>query len=136
MAPEIIEGKPYKGNTTDIFALGVVLFVMTTGVMPFSEKAAKTDTLYQHIAKGDEKKYWECINNTYKGVEGFSSNISDEFKQFIWQFFHYHYFERINLDKIRSSKWIAGTVPSKDDIIKEMLQRKNKLANKEENSKN
>lgn len=35
MAPEIIEGKPYKGNTTDIFALGVILFVMVFGVMPF-----------------------------------------------------------------------------------------------------
>ena len=35
MAPEIIEGKPYKANTTDIFAIGVILFVMVTGVMPF-----------------------------------------------------------------------------------------------------
>ena len=35
MAPEIIEGKPYKGTTTDIFALGVILFIMVSGVMPF-----------------------------------------------------------------------------------------------------
>lgn len=35
MAPEILESKPYKGNTTDIFAIGVILFVMVTGVMPF-----------------------------------------------------------------------------------------------------
>lgn len=35
MAPEMIEQKPYKGNTTDIFALGVILFVMVFGVMPF-----------------------------------------------------------------------------------------------------
>jgi serine/threonine protein kinase len=35
MAPEILEGKPYKGNTTDIFALGVILFVLVTGAMPF-----------------------------------------------------------------------------------------------------
>lgn len=43
MAPEIHEGKPYKGNTTDIFALGVILFVMVTGVMPFDQRATKTD---------------------------------------------------------------------------------------------
>lgn len=46
MAPEIIEGKPYKGSTTDIFALGVILFVMVTGVMPFYFKATKADLLY------------------------------------------------------------------------------------------
>lgn len=65
MAPEIHEGKPYKGNTTDIFAIGVILFVMVTGVMPFMHKAVKSDPLYQHIYKGDEKGYWEAVNKTY-----------------------------------------------------------------------
>ncbi len=46
MAPEINEGKPYKGNTTDIFAMGVVIFVLVTGVMPFLTKATKADSLY------------------------------------------------------------------------------------------
>jgi eukaryotic-like serine/threonine-protein kinase len=41
MAPEIHENKPYKGSTTDIFALGVILFVMVTGVMPFFNLATK-----------------------------------------------------------------------------------------------
>ena len=35
MAPEIIEGRPYKGTSVDIYALGVSLFAMVTGVMPF-----------------------------------------------------------------------------------------------------
>ena len=46
MAPEIIEGKPYKGSTTDIFAFGVFLFVLTIGVMPFYHKATKDDLVY------------------------------------------------------------------------------------------
>ena len=37
MAPEILEGKPYKGTATDIFALGVILFLMVAGVMPFHQ---------------------------------------------------------------------------------------------------
>ena len=104
MAPEIHEGKPYKGSTTDIFALGVILFVMVTGVMPFYLKAVKTDTLYQHIYKNDEKLYWETLGKTYPNLSFLT--ISDDFKKFIWQFFMYHYFERITLDKIRGSKWI------------------------------
>jgi serine/threonine protein kinase len=41
MAPEIHENKPYKGSTTDIFAMGVILFVLVTGVMPFLNRAIK-----------------------------------------------------------------------------------------------
>lgn len=72
MAPEIIEHKPYKGSSTDIFALGVVLFVMVTGVMPFYIRADKTDTLYKHIINNDEKGYWEALRKTYNGVSSFN----------------------------------------------------------------
>jgi serine/threonine protein kinase len=61
MAPEVHEGKPYKGSTTDIFALGVILFYMVTGVMPFQVKAVKSDPLYSYIHKNDEKGYWEAL---------------------------------------------------------------------------
>lgn len=41
MAPEILEGRPYKGTSVDIFALGVSLFAIVTGVMPFERRASK-----------------------------------------------------------------------------------------------
>lgn len=41
MAPEIHENKPYKGSTTDIFAMGVILFVLVTGAMPFLNRAVR-----------------------------------------------------------------------------------------------
>ena len=121
MAPEIIEGKPYKGTTTDIFALGVILFIMVSGVMPFQFKASKTDGLYQYIYKNDEKAYWECLMKTYQGASGFNPNFSEEFKKFIWNFFSYHYFERISLERIKSQGWIHKEVPSKSEVMKEML---------------
>ncbi len=108
MAPEIHENKPYKGSTTDIFAMGVILFVLVTGVMPFLNRAVKQDPLYQYIYKNDEKGYWEALSKTYTTGSGVSFNpsFSDEFKKFIWQFFSYHYFERITLEKIKVSKWV------------------------------
>ncbi len=41
MAPEILEGRPYKGISVDIFDLGVTLFAIVTGVMPFERRANK-----------------------------------------------------------------------------------------------
>jgi serine/threonine protein kinase len=35
VAPEIIEGKEYLGEKVDVFACGVVLFIMLTGRYPF-----------------------------------------------------------------------------------------------------
>ena len=35
MAPEVMEGRGYKGDKADIFALGVVLFSMVTKSRPF-----------------------------------------------------------------------------------------------------
>lgn len=37
MAPEIIEQRPYRGTSVDIFAAGVILFIMMTGNMPFEK---------------------------------------------------------------------------------------------------
>jgi serine/threonine protein kinase len=84
MAPEILEGKPYKGTSTDIFALGVVLFIMVTGVMPFHTEASKSDILYSFIAKNDDKGYWECLQKTYCDEPGFNgSNLTEEFKKMV-----------------------------------------------------
>jgi len=126
MAPELVEGKPYKGNTTDIFALGVVLFVLVTGVMPFHQRASVTDQLYQYVYKDDEQGYWDSFARVYQGSKALNKTVSEEFKRFIWQFFSYHYFERITLERIRGSKWMNGPLPNKAEFMQEMDRRREK----------
>ncbi|SCU79830.1 LAFA_0B05864g1_1 [Lachancea sp. 'fantastica'] len=38
MAPELIERKPYEGYKTDIWSLGIILFTLIHGCMPFEEE--------------------------------------------------------------------------------------------------
>jgi serine/threonine protein kinase len=47
MAPEI-ENKEYEGKYTDIFAAGVILFIMFSGNPPF-ENSSVTDPYYKLI---------------------------------------------------------------------------------------
>jgi serine/threonine protein kinase len=35
MAPEILLGKPYSGFSVDLFAVGIILFIMVAKAPPF-----------------------------------------------------------------------------------------------------
>jgi len=72
MAPEVHEGKPYRGVAADIFALGVTLFALVTGVMPFEKRAEKDDMLYSFIYRGEWDSYWECLSKMYNGEKQFN----------------------------------------------------------------
>jgi serine/threonine protein kinase len=50
MAPEILERKRYQGHVVDLFALGVILFMMYTRDRPF-EEALTSDYRYELLAK-------------------------------------------------------------------------------------
>jgi len=50
MAPEIVSKKEYLGSAVDVWACGIVLYVMLVGTFPF--KAAEEKTLYYKICSG------------------------------------------------------------------------------------
>jgi MAP/microtubule affinity-regulating kinase len=35
MAPEIVQKKDYSGQATDIWSMGIILFIMLSGTFPF-----------------------------------------------------------------------------------------------------
>ncbi|ETV76438.1 CAMK/CAMKL/AMPK protein kinase, variant [Aphanomyces astaci] len=52
-APEMIEGKLYIGPKADIWSLGVILFAMVCGYLPFEDN--NTSVLYKKILSGQYK---------------------------------------------------------------------------------
>jgi serine/threonine protein kinase len=60
MAPELLEKRPYRGTSVDIFAAGVILFIMSTGTMPFDKGATIQDSLYKYIVNKDYESFWEA----------------------------------------------------------------------------
>lgn len=51
MAPEIHQNKPYQGDAADVWALGVLLFVMVTGRFPFM--STNFEEFHNLIASGE-----------------------------------------------------------------------------------
>jgi MAP/microtubule affinity-regulating kinase len=50
MAPEIIQRKDYCGYASDIWSLGIIIFVMLTGNFPF--RGANEKELFSKISRG------------------------------------------------------------------------------------
>ncbi|XP_078399440.1 NUAK family SNF1-like kinase 1 isoform X1 [Cetorhinus maximus] len=53
-SPEIVNGFPYQGPEVDCWALGVLLYTLVCGTMPFDSRSYKT--LVQQISHGEYKK--------------------------------------------------------------------------------
>ena len=63
-APEILLGKKYDGFASDIWMIGIILFVMVCGYLPFDEKDDK-NILFKKIVKG-KVEYPKYISNDVK----------------------------------------------------------------------
>lgn len=57
MAPEIHLGKPYTGESVDLFAAGIILFIMISQRPPFTS-ADPEDPHYKFIATGRSDIFW------------------------------------------------------------------------------
>ena len=96
MAPEIKEGKTYRGSQVDIFSMGVILFIIVQGIFPFKE-ARKEEYFYSLILTCQLDLYFQKVNGT---------NLSDDFKDLILRLFAYDGSYRPTPEQIRVHPWM------------------------------
>ena len=94
-APELHLKRAYYGKSEDIFSLGVTLFVLVTGRLPF-KMALPNDSLYQYIARGDYIEFWK------KQILDVSPSFMDLFDNMI----AFDYTQRPSISEIRQSSWM------------------------------
>lgn len=98
MAPEIKEGKQYKGTEVDVFSIGVILFIIVQGIFPFKE-ARKEEYFYNLLLQGKIDTYFQKVNG---------NNLSPEFKDLILKFFAYDGANRPTIEQIRGHPWMQN----------------------------
>lgn len=120
VAPEISEGKPYNGIQADIFSLGVTLFIIVTGKMPF-KRAIATDPHYKYFVEHNYEDYWEKIKTIVPYV-------SEDFKVLFNLMVAYDPILRPSLEEVIYSDWVRSSSTNtitKDLFAKNMNERLN-----------
>ncbi|KAK8395972.1 hypothetical protein O3P69_005219 [Scylla paramamosain] len=105
-APELFEGKEYDGPKADVWSLGVILFVLVCGYLPFDAKTLQT--LRSIVVAGKFRiPYFmssDCDNLIRKMLQ-----VDPE--------------RRVSIERIMQHRWI--TMEGLDSKIREILQKYN-----------
>ena len=123
MAPEFYVNEPYDGIKVDIFACGVLLFIMVMGTLPFN--TAEYNDVKYIVLHSDYMKYWESASSILK-----SEKVSMEFFDLFRSMVFYDPNKRLNLEQVKAHPWFNGPIPTIEEIKKEFEERKVCLENR------
>lgn len=121
MAPEMLKNsfKEYSGIKVDIFACGVVLYIMMWGRPPFFA-AKSTDPFYRHIAAGNPEKFWNIFEQKVnKGVE-----YDKSLKELITAIFNPDETQRPSFEEIAQFEWVKGECYEPEELYEIMSQKR------------
>jgi serine/threonine protein kinase len=119
MAPEILLGNKYSGQCVDLFAAGVVLFIMVAQHQPFN-RASSQDTHYKLLTNKLDL-FWKLHSrNKPNGLDFFTK----EFRDFIPSILNFDPIQRPSLAEVKASEWYNGPVPTYDQVRNEFIERK------------
>lgn len=123
MAPEMFntKSKGYDGYLTDVWACGVILFIMIAGFPPY-QKPSKTDWWFDKLVKKKYDRFWAAHCRT--------AYFSDSAKDLINKMFNVRPEGRISVGDIMKSRWYAGDILSESELTKTLAARK-KIVDKE-----
>jgi len=122
--PELVEKQYYRGEANDIFAMGVILFILVNAYPPFRE-AKKTDNWYRHIYYGKIDNFW--------AIHCKKINISKELKELLSGMLQYK--NRWTMDEILKCDWIKGDMPTEKEYLEDMNARNIKVQARRESER-
>lgn len=114
MAPEILERLNYDGRKIDMFAIGVILFIIVVGNFPF-QSAKLSDEYYNLLVKGssEKKRYWKAVRG---------SHLSDDFKQLLISMLNNDPTRRPSVKKLENCEWMKSPIKT-EKIRKQLIEK-------------
>jgi len=117
MAPELITKTAYFGHNVDLFALGIILFILYTGHPPFNTANPK-DPHYRLLAEGQADLFWKQHSKSKE--KGF---FSEEFMDLITNMLQVNPCHRLSLADIVGHEWMQGKTADASSVRAEFAKR-------------
>ncbi len=127
MAPEIHQGKPYSGVSVDLFACGIILFILVSGGTPFP-RADPKNPWYKLIHLGKHDVFWSIHEKNMKQSQG--NFYSEEFRDLMNAMFAFNPEDRPSIQDIKGHKWFNGETVDIESIKEEFNKRKQVIEEK------
>lgn len=126
ISPELLNKQPYNGVANDIFSLGVILFVLVTGTMPFRSATVK-DQFYNLIWRRNYEQFWKLCQ----------CKLSENFKQMLNGMLCVCPEERLSISEIMNSAWMNEGDYGEENykVLKEELMKRKRSINRRKNIK-
>ena len=106
--PEILNKSSYRGDRSDIFTAGIILFLMISGQNPFLN-ATVTDTIYKYVAGNKISVFWKFhLKNQPPNYLPYSTEVQD----LISGMLQYEPNHRPSINEVLGHKWFTLPVPS------------------------
>ena len=114
MAPEILERLNYDGRKIDMFAIGVILFIIVVGNFPF-QAAKTTDEYYKLLVTGssEKRRYWKAVRG---------SHLSDDFKKLLISMLNNDPAKRPSLRTLENHEWMKEPIKT-EKIRKQLIEK-------------
>lgn len=100
----------HTGDKIDIFASGVFLFVMLTGIYPF-HSAEKIDSHYRHFYQRKPELFWNDIK--FRNV---NENVPDSAKDLLNRMLDCDPEKRITLKEIKEHEFFKYEIPNQNEV--------------------
>ena len=94
----------------DLFSLGVIIFILVTGSMPF-EEAHPEDPTYKYICNYVQSKFWSLHEEHAADEETGTDAFSPEFKDLMTNMLAYQPYLRLNLAEILGHQFFMQGPP-------------------------
>lgn len=115
MAPEMLTNRGYDPAGADVWACGVIIFIMVAGFPPF-QRPQDNDWWFDKLAKGKHALFWQAHCR--------SARFSEEFKDLINRVLQPNPAQRLNLEGIKNHVWFQGSTIVQQQLTNEFARRK------------